>query len=395
MISVIVPVFNVENYIDECLKSIIAQTYEDIEILCIDDCTLDNSINIVKKYMHLDPRVRLINHPQNRGLGGARNTGIRQAKGEYIVFVDSDDILREDMLEKCYAAITSHDVDAVVCGLMQLSVANDRTPHSSFHTLQKTESRVYHIDGHKERLTNMWPSAWNKLYKTSIIREYNCVFPEKLLYEDHYFFYNYFAHVRAFYYISDPLYIYRVSRPGSITGNLSGREKEVYTVLASLKPIFQQQFPETLWKKAYAKVCFRLIWERHFLFWPNPEDWRKFCKTASQWLLAEFDLNTLQNSVDTTIDKNDAFYRYMFTTGVHRFIFRAKIALKDKKWANLLRNQYYRIKGIRSKRAYIKELSWLGWDNHKKIDELIWCAYTNKKAIEELLDSTNYENITL
>ena len=83
MISVVVPIYNVENYLDECLKSIITQTYTDIEVLCVDDCTLDNSINIVKKYMRVDPRIKLISHEENRGLGGARNTGIRFAQGEY------------------------------------------------------------------------------------------------------------------------------------------------------------------------------------------------------------------------------------------------------------------------------------------------------------------------
>lgn len=384
MISVIVPIFNVESYLDECLDSIINQTYQDIEILCIDDCTLDNSINVVKKYMRLDSRIRLINHEENRGLGGARNTGIREAKGEYIAFVDSDDKLEEDMLEKCYKAITTNDVDAVVCGLVRLFGENDTSPHTAFHQLQNPTSRVYHIADHKERLTNMWPSAWNKLYKASIIREFACKFPEKLLYEDHYFFYNYFAHVNSFYYINDALYIYRASRPGSITGSLTGREKEIYKVLTDLKAIFIENFSAESWNAEYAKVCVRLIWERHFLFWSNPKDWRIFAKDARKWLLERFDLDTLKKAADPSIEETDAFYRYIFTTGIRKYIFRTKLALKDKKFAVALRNWYYRIKGYRSRKAYLKELIWLGWENREKVNELLWVEYQNKKKLENM-----------
>lgn len=384
MISVIVPIFNVESYLDECLESIINQTYEDIEILCIDDCTLDNSINTVKKYMRLDPRIRLINHEENRGLGGARNTGIREAKGEYIVFVDSDDKLDDSMLEKLHKAMSANDVDVVVCGLIQLYGESDEHPHSGFHHLQNPTSRVYHIADHKERLTDMWPSAWNKLYKTSIIREYSCKFPEKLLYEDHYFFYNYFAHVKSFYYIDDALYIYRAGRPGSITATLSGREKEVYQILTDLRSVFMEQFSAESWYAEYEKVCFRLIWERHFLFWNSAKDWRAFTKDASHWLLARFDLDTLKKNVDSNIEKNDPFYRYMFTTGIRKYVFRVKLFLKDKKFANTLRNLYYRVKGYRTRRAYLKELIWLGWENRKNVNELIWVECQNKKNLERL-----------
>ena len=87
MISVILPVYHVENYIEKCLQSLISQTFSDIEIICVNDCTQDNSITIVKEYQKKDPRIRLINHLENRGLGGARNTGISAAEGEYIVFI--------------------------------------------------------------------------------------------------------------------------------------------------------------------------------------------------------------------------------------------------------------------------------------------------------------------
>lgn len=102
MISVILPIYHVEEYIKQCVYSLINQTYKDIEIICINDCGLDNSITLVKELQKKDSRIRLINHDENRGLGGARNTGIKAARGEYITFIDSDDYCDKTMLEKLY-----------------------------------------------------------------------------------------------------------------------------------------------------------------------------------------------------------------------------------------------------------------------------------------------------
>lgn len=371
MISVVVPIYNVENYLDECLKSIITQTYTDIEVLCVDDCTLDNSINIVKKYMRVDPRIKLISHEENRGLGGARNTGIRFAQGEYIAFVDSDDKLDATALDKCHDAITKYDVDAVVFGLNQLWSENEQSTHSAFHMQILPGSRVYNIADHKERLVEMWPSAWNKLYKTELIRAYGCCFPEKLLYEDHFFFYNYFAHVKAFYYIDEALYHYRVSRPGSITSAANGRENEVYKVLTDLEPVFQNTFPEDIWCKSFARVCFRLIWERQNLFLASLDDWKAFCSNAQKWLKERFDLKMLEDAVDPSINRMDAFYRYVFLYGRKKFIFRLKLSLKGKRLVTRLHAVYKKMREYRTIRSYVKELIWVCWNNKKQIENLI------------------------
>ena len=393
MISVIVPIYNVEAYLEPCLKSIVNQTYKDIEILCIDDCTLDNSVNIVKKFMQLDKRIRLINHSENRGLGGARNTGIQEAKGEYISFVDSDDVLDLTMLEKMHKAIISYNVEAVVCGIRRFHEKTELAKFSTLHYLPNPKSRVMYIGEHKERLCDIWPSAPNKLYKTSIIRDYQCRFPEKLLYEDHFFFYNYFDHVNAFYFINEPLYSYRADREGSITSTITGRESEVFSVLTDLKQVFINSFSKSAWEKSYAKICFRLIWERHNLLWNNFSEWKKFVKQSELWLLKNFDRTLLAQCVDTSIATTDAFYRYMFTSGINRTLFRLKLKLKGKSVVVALHTLYSRIKAYRSTRSYIRELIWLGWQNREKLQELsfpVWYVHdTYFKANAEESGTSN------
>ena len=110
-ISVIVPVYNVENYLIQCLDSIINQTLKDIEIICVDDCSPDNSIEILEEYKNKDNRISIIRHSNNQGLGPARNTGLKHANGEYISFVDSDDYIDKNFLFYLYSTAKKYDSD--------------------------------------------------------------------------------------------------------------------------------------------------------------------------------------------------------------------------------------------------------------------------------------------
>ena len=113
LISVIIPVYNVEKYLKRCLDSLINQTLKDIEIICIDDCSTDNSLAILKEYADKDKRIKLIHLEANRGVAVARNEGLQIAKGEYIGFVDSDDFVDLDFYEKLYKKAKETDADVV------------------------------------------------------------------------------------------------------------------------------------------------------------------------------------------------------------------------------------------------------------------------------------------
>ncbi|HFU4058901.1 TPA: glycosyltransferase family 2 protein [Streptococcus suis] len=114
-VSIIVPVYNTEKYIGECIESILKQTLTDIELILIDDCSTDQSLTIIKNYADKDQRVTLVESAVNTGVGEARNKGIKLATGEYIAFVDSDDFVKEDMFEKLYAQAIKDQADLVLC----------------------------------------------------------------------------------------------------------------------------------------------------------------------------------------------------------------------------------------------------------------------------------------
>ena len=121
-VSVIVPIYNVENYLKKCLDSIINQTLKDIEIICINDCSTDSSKDIVLEYIQKDKRIKLINHEENQGLGFARNTGFDNSSAEYISFIDSDDFISNDYIEHLYDTAVKYNADIVFTNNMKVLV---------------------------------------------------------------------------------------------------------------------------------------------------------------------------------------------------------------------------------------------------------------------------------
>ena len=313
MISIIVPIYNVENYILDCFMSLINQTYKDIEIICVDDCTKDNSISIVKEICKIDKRVRIINNEDNRGLGGARNQGIDNALGEYIMFIDSDDYVEHNMLYEMYGAMKENNVDAVICGVTMKGYDWSNT-HTAFHYECMAKEKKYNISNNKTILTDMWPSAWNKLFKMSIIRENNIRFKEKLLYEDHTFFYEYFSRCNSFYYLKRYLYNYRQQRPNSITTQSFGREKEIYIVLDYIKNIFEYMYEDDMSEKLFLKVAVRLLDERRYVFSRLDRGYYNYCRSVSNYFkkVIDADIERIRLSKDSFINNKNIIFSSVF-----------------------------------------------------------------------------------
>lgn len=179
LISVILPVYNVERYLDRCMESVMHQTYKNLEILLIDDGSTDLSGTICEKYATIDDRVRVI-HQKNQGLSAARNKGIIESKGEYITFVDSDDYISCDMIEyllflilrfHCRMSLCSHTIVFSKSGKKK-SLGDGRETKLSAH--DALLSMLYH--------GNVDTSAWAKLYKCDLFKTIR--YPEGKLFED-------------------------------------------------------------------------------------------------------------------------------------------------------------------------------------------------------------------
>ena len=181
-ISVIVPVYNSENFIDKCVNSLLNQTLSEIEIVLIDDASTDNSLEILKNHEKQCPeKIRIIHLPINLRQGGARNCGIEIAKGEYLGFVDSDDWIEADMYENLYNEAIKNDSDICYCLLQQISENGKNTSiNITYHFPIGSVSE----NTRKEMLVNHVTSIPRYIYKRSLFTENNIRFPEKLRYED-------------------------------------------------------------------------------------------------------------------------------------------------------------------------------------------------------------------
>lgn len=380
MVSVIVPIYNVEKYLKECLYSIIRQSYRDIEIICVNDCTQDNSVFIVRQFQKIDPRIRLVSHTENRGLGGARNTGIEAARGQYILFVDSDDGIAPNTIERLVTQIEKEKADVAVCGAISFYPDGTQIKESTFHyrTYVPTHVQCFSKPDDYYQLVNMWPSAVNKLFKKEIIEKYNCRFPEKILYEDHLFFYQYFSHVKREVYLHEYLYYYRHGRLGSITSFATGREEEVFRVITQIDEQMRSFMDETTYRRAISRIAYRLLMERQYLLISNRSVWMQYTRKAYDFLEKHYGIKTIQKYIDTFYIDDD-FYQYMFNPNKRR-----KDSFKEGiKKITLLLRIVHRIKG--KKEDYSAPvIPIVTYQKNPIIENRAWCSMTmNEHRIVE------------
>lgn len=205
-ISIIVPVYQVEKYIGQCIESIINQTFKNFELILIDDGSKDKSGNICDEYAKRDKRIHVV-HTENKGAASARNKGLDLATGEYIAFVDGDDYLAENMLDKLYKVITQENCDVVVCDFLNLH----RNQKKDF-ILELSDRKVTgkEVLSHLKNQKNygVWTIVWNKLYRKEILKDLR--FPEGKYFEDEIFSDQLYLRCNKVQVISDVLYYHRV-----------------------------------------------------------------------------------------------------------------------------------------------------------------------------------------
>lgn len=223
LVSVIVPVYNVEKYLRECLDSVLGQTLRDIEIICVNDCTKDHSREILREYEAADSRLRVIDKPQNEGLAAARNTGLEAARGEFVLFVDSDDVVNKELCEKTYRKATAEGLDLVIFDYDQFREDGTHAPGGPFWS-KKTFSPEMSHDEKLQSLACTFVSAWTKLSRRSLFLENGIRFPTKIAHgEDVLCHWQVICLSKKPGYLREVLYHWRVN-PNSITH----RKKKVW-----------------------------------------------------------------------------------------------------------------------------------------------------------------------
>ena len=226
-VSVIVPIYNVEKYLEKCINSLLSQTLEDIQIILVNDGSKDNSGNIAKEYEKNNKDRVIYVEKENGGLSDARNYGLKYATGDFIAFLDSDDYIEKNAYEEMYNKAIEENADYVECDFIWEFPNKIRV------------DKQYPYKNKKEMLSFVRVVAWNKLIKRQLIIDNNLEFPKGLRYEDVEFTYKLIPFINKFAYIDKP-FIHYVQRKGSIANVQNERTAEIFTVLDNVIEFYKK-----------------------------------------------------------------------------------------------------------------------------------------------------------
>ena len=242
-ITIIIPVYNTEKYLKRCLESIINQNFKDIEIIIINDCSSDSSLEIIKKYMNLDNRIFLINKNKNEGLSEARNSGIAKARGEYIIHIDSDDWIEQNYFLDIYTMAKKHDADMVISDFYKDFDNGKLIYKKDQYKIGKNITELTNIDSIINIFTgNGYPCVWNKLIKTKLYIENNVIHPKYIsLGEDLAVIPKLLYYSKKIIKLNKP-YIHYIQNKSSITKKIEVvKIMELHNVIENLKDFFKDK----------------------------------------------------------------------------------------------------------------------------------------------------------
>lgn len=254
LVSIIIPVFNSEKYLKRCLNSVIFQTYPKLEIIIINDASTDHSLCILEEYEQKYKNIKLINKTKNEGLSSARNTGLEQAQGEYIYFLDSDDWIKKDTIEKLLTLLKIYKTPLAIGNYVEILYGiPKRIP-------LKKKATLVNLEDNKNLLYNDIGSVWNKLYHRELID--NLKFPSGLWYEDNAFNYPLLAKAKQFVKTNEVFYYYRRHFESiTLTGQLTPTSKalDYYEIAECLVENFQNLHLYNSYKEQVITLANKMI----------------------------------------------------------------------------------------------------------------------------------------
>lgn len=253
LISVIVPVYRVEKYLERCVKSILSQTYKNLEVILVDDGSPDQCPAICDACAEKDARVKVI-HQENKGLSGARNAGIDAASGEYLAFVDSDDYVSPHFIEELYQLLQDTGCAIGQCRFSYVKGDGLVEEGDSAFCIYRGESLMEQLYGPEEKAT-CFVVAWNKLYRAELFKETGIRYPEGRIHEDEATTYRLFHEAKKLAFLDRALYGYYTENGGSITSVFSAKRLQWLTSHEERIAFFKKNGYEKLLPAAYRKLC--------------------------------------------------------------------------------------------------------------------------------------------
>lgn len=251
LISVIIPVYNAEKYISCCIQNILSQSYSNLEIIIVDDGSIDSSYEVIKTYTIVDPRIKLYKK-ENGGASSARNYGLDHALGEYIVFVDIDDGVSPNYIENLYLAAKCNDFDIVQCDYRTVDtlVVDTGAPFNSADVIQISKYQALNERKYKV-------SIWGKIYKRKLFEEFR--FRENIIYEDDDSYYILIYNSSKLALLKETLYYYYLSQNSVMRNHEHTRRIDFLDIYERRISFFQEKNEEVLLQGSYERYCIVLM----------------------------------------------------------------------------------------------------------------------------------------
>lgn len=384
-VSVIIPVYNAEEYLPKCLDSVINQTLKDIEIICIDDCSEDNCHKILTEYKNKDKRINVIKNSQNSGLGISRNVGFNASKGEYIYFIDSDDYISENYLKTLYDTAKKYDVDIV----SNLNIYGDKEGEiypfqpNVYNNLEKWKKEYpdSYLEGksniniknlHSGKKEFLGVLAWNKLYRKKFLTKNNIYFSyaNKLAAEDVYFTYKIILNSPTTAYSHKGIYYYRQRASSIIDKTMTDSRITIESIelFKDLLKYCEDKNSELV--KYLSPYLWNSIFYRYNIFYNKKEIYKYIHEYLKS--LGEFDISL--------ITWEEAFYNYILIKLIDDYDKYILIYGILNNLLNKINNGVYKEKVLNDR---INDLyNKIGELNNKNIDKVkLFGIYKNKKYL--------------
>ena len=252
LISIVVPIYNVEKYVEKCVSSILIQTYSNLEIVLVDDGSTDNSGKIIDKLKNKDSRIKVI-HKKNGGLSDARNCGIDNSTGKYICFIDSDDYVNSNYVEVLYKNIIKYDCDISVCSFKKVLESDEINilEEVKNDTFVLNETNIFSQLYGKFSLETI--VAWNKMYKINLFDSVR--YPKGKIHEDEYVIHKLLNNAKKIIYSSVPYYYY-VQRNNSIVHKFSENRLDFISAYKERMTLFEKKGLDDLYSMTQYKLCY-------------------------------------------------------------------------------------------------------------------------------------------
>ncbi|MBQ1298826.1 glycosyltransferase family 2 protein [Candidatus Saccharibacteria bacterium] len=308
-VSVIVPVYNGEKTIGQCLDSLVEQSHKKIKIICVDDGSTDGTSEILNRYRKKYRRVQIINQ-KNGGRSLARNTGLKAVKTKYVMFCDSDDWYEKNMCENMIDAMERSRADLVVCGVNMVYETHDEMKESDENYYKLNYSGEQQIDDEKISKTN--GSVCNKIFKMDVVRGNKICFPKDLnTAEDYYFYCAYMSVSKTVYFLNQKLYNYRRHDNSIMSNNFNKKKLSMDDILVAEKIFnfyrkngFIMEHKDLFWRQWIASFWASYRYSAEKYHWKIKEEAEKFLdKNYEKYKPSDSEIIEWKNDIVLTLNK--------------------------------------------------------------------------------------------